>query len=75
MSGIRYARVEMGRTTGQWRCRICGFERGHVVTVKRRNGALYTTSSYACSGCSVMFLNPEQLSVLGGSAECRKCRA
>lgn len=25
----------MGRDTGQWRCRLCGFERWHVVTVKR----------------------------------------
>jgi hypothetical protein len=58
----------MGRTTGQWRCRICGFDRWHVVTVKRKTGALYTTSFYACSGCSVMFLNPEQLNALGDAA-------
>lgn len=58
----------MGRTTGQWRCRICSFDRWHVVTVKRRNGALYTTSFYACSGCSVMFLNPEQFSAFGDAA-------
>ena len=50
----------MGRTTGQWRCRVCGFDRWHMVTVKRKTGALYTTSFYACSGCSVMMLNPEQ---------------
>ena len=36
-----------------------------MVTVKRRDGALYTTSFYACSGCSVMFLNPDQFNVLG----------
>ena len=59
---------EMGRTTGQWRCRICGFDRWHVVTVKRQTGALYTTSFYACSGCSVMFLNPEQFNSLGDAA-------
>ena len=58
----------MGRTTGQWRCRICGFERWHIVTVKRKNGALYTTSFYACSGCSVMMLNPEQFNALGSAA-------
>ena len=43
-----------------WRCRICSFDRWHIVTVKRKNGALCTTSFYACSGCSVMFLNPER---------------
>jgi hypothetical protein len=32
----------MGRTTGQWRCRICSFDRRHIVTVKRKNRALYT---------------------------------
>ena len=58
----------MGRTTGQWRCRICSFDRWHTVTVKRKNGALYTTSFYACSGCSVMFLNPDQFSALGDAA-------
>lgn len=55
----------MGRTTGQWRCRLCGFERWHIVSVRRKSGALYTTSFYACSGCSAMFLNPEQFSSLG----------
>jgi len=58
----------MGKTTGHWRCRICGFERWHIVTVKRKNGALYTTSFYACSGCSVMMLNPEQFNALGNAA-------
>lgn len=58
----------MGRTTGQWRCRICGFERWHVVSVKRKNGALYTTSFCACSGCSVMFLNPEQFNAFEEAA-------
>ena len=52
----------MGRTTAQRRCRICSFHRWHLVTLKRKNDALYTTSFYACSGCSVMFLNPEQFS-------------
>jgi hypothetical protein len=58
----------MGRITGQWCCRICGFDRWHIVTVKRKNGALYTTSFYACSGCSVMMLNPEQFNALGDAA-------
>jgi hypothetical protein len=38
------------------------------VTVKRKNGALYTTSFYACSRCSVMFLNPEQFNAFGVAA-------
>jgi hypothetical protein len=38
------------------------------VTVKRKTGALYTTSFYACSRCSVMFLNPEQFSAFGDVA-------
>jgi hypothetical protein len=55
----------MGRTTSQWKCRICGFDRWHVITVKRKNGSLYETSFYACSGCSVMFLNPDSFNALG----------
>jgi hypothetical protein len=58
----------MGRHIGEWRCRLCGFERGHIVNVKRKNGALYTTSFYARSGCSVMRLNPEQFNALGNAA-------
>ena len=38
------------------------------MSVKRKNGALYTTSFYACSGCSVMFLNPDQFNALGSAA-------
>jgi len=38
------------------------------VTVKRNTGALYTTSFYACAGCSVMFLNPEQFNAFGNAA-------
>jgi len=44
----------------QWKCRCCGFDRWHNITVRRKNGSLYATSFYACSGCSVMFLNPAQ---------------
>jgi len=58
----------MGRTTGQWCCRVCGFDRWHIVTVKRKNGTLYTTSFYACSGCSVMMLNPEQFNAHADAA-------
>jgi hypothetical protein len=52
----------MGPISGQWRCRICNFDRYHQVSVPRKNGALYLTSFYACSKCSVMFLNPAQWS-------------
>jgi len=58
----------MGRTTDQWKCRVCGFDRWHVVSVKRKNGSLYETSFYACSGCSVMFLNTEQFNAFGDAA-------
>jgi hypothetical protein len=49
-----------GANDRQWRCRI--------VTVKRKNGALYTTSFYACLGCWVMFLKPEQFNAFGDAA-------
>jgi len=38
------------------------------VSVKKKNGALYTTAFYACSGCSGMFLNPEQWNEHGTAA-------
>ena len=38
------------------------------MALPQLNGALYTTSFYACSGCSVMFLNPDQFSALGSAA-------
>jgi hypothetical protein len=44
----------------EWRCRLCGFDRFHRVTVMRKNGARYETAFFACSGCSVMFLNDRQ---------------
>jgi hypothetical protein len=47
-------------TLSQWRCRLCGFDRYHRVTVLRKTGARYETPFYACSRCSVMFLNPAQ---------------
>jgi hypothetical protein len=58
----------MGRVTGQWQCRICNFDRWHIVSVKRKNGSLYTTSFYACSGCSALFLSPDQFNALGSAA-------
>jgi hypothetical protein len=58
----------MSPDCASWKCRCCGFDRWHNVTVKRRNGALYETSFYACSGCSVMFLNPNQFNVHSTSA-------
>jgi hypothetical protein len=47
-------------TLSQWRCRLCGFDRYHRVTVLRKSGARYDTPFNACSQCSVMFLNPAQ---------------
>lgn len=43
-----------------WRCRVCGFDRYHRVSVLRKNGTRYETAFYACSACSVMFLNDRQ---------------
>src|SRR5580698_3771530 len=55
-----YTRVD------SWRCRMCGYERYHRVSVPRKNGAKYETSFYACSKCSVMFLNPAQWNLHAG---------
>jgi len=46
--------------SGQWRCRLCGFERYYRVTVLRKTGIRYETPFYACSQCSVMFTNASQ---------------
>jgi hypothetical protein len=67
----------MGRVTGQWQCRICNSDRWHIVSVKRKNGSLYTNLFYACSGCSAMC--PEQFNALGPTpiSKCRpsfRCR-
>jgi hypothetical protein len=51
--------------TGRWQCRILQFDRWHIVSVKRKNGSLYTTSFYACFGRSAMCLRPDQFSALG----------
>jgi len=48
-----------------WRCRLCSYERYHRVSVTRKNGARYETAFFACSQCSVMFLNPTQFNALG----------
>ena len=52
----------------QWECRVCGFDRWHNISVRRKNGALYHTNFYACSSCSVMFLNPAQFNALSTAA-------
>jgi hypothetical protein len=59
---------EWGEPRANGVARSVSFDRWHVVTVKRKSGALYTTSFYACSGCSVMFLNPEQFNAFGSAA-------
>lgn len=52
------------RAMAQWRCRVCGFERYHRVAVLKKNGQRYETSFFACSGCSVMFLNDSTFNAL-----------
>lgn len=47
-------------TLFQWKCRLCSFDRYHQVSVLRKTGARYETPFYACSQCSVMFLNASQ---------------
>jgi ribosomal protein L37AE/L43A len=47
-------------SSGVWRCRVCGYERYYRVAVLRKNGTRYETQFFACSQCSVMFLNPNQ---------------
>jgi hypothetical protein len=42
-------------TLSQWKCRVCGFDRYHHVSVLRKTGARYETPFCACSRCSVMF--------------------
>jgi hypothetical protein len=53
---------------GQWRCRLCGFDRYYRVTVLRKNGSRYETPFHACSGCSAMFLNPSQFDTNSSAA-------
>jgi hypothetical protein len=47
-----------------WKCRLCDYERYHRVSVIKKNGVRYETAFFACSQCSVMFLNPAQFSAL-----------
>lgn len=47
-----------------WQCRVCSYERYHRVSVIKRNGVRYETAFFACSRCSVMFLNPTQFNAL-----------
>lgn len=47
----------------QWRCRPCGFSKYHRVAVLK-NGQRYETAFFACSGCSVMFLNDSTFNAL-----------
>lgn len=47
-------------TLSQWKCRVCGFDRYHRVSVLRKTGARYETPFCACSQCSAMFLNAAQ---------------
>lgn len=58
-------------SSGAWRCRICSYERFHRVAVTRKNGARYETEFFACSQCSVMFLNPTQFNMYSNAAQCR----
>jgi hypothetical protein len=48
-----------------WHCRLCSYERYHRVSVVKKNGARYETAFFACSQCSVMFLNPTQFNASG----------
>jgi hypothetical protein len=47
-------------SSSAWRCRICAFERYYRVSVIRKNGSRYETQFFACSQCSVMFVNSSQ---------------
>jgi hypothetical protein len=50
----------MAHLTDQWTCRMCRFPRYHQVSVMRKDRSPYLTAFFACSQCSVMFLNPQQ---------------
>jgi hypothetical protein len=55
-------------STSAWRCRVCDYERYHRVAVLRKNGTRYETEFFACSQCSVMFLNPSQFNTYSTAA-------
>jgi len=44
----------------QWRCRLCGCECYHPVSVRRKDGTRYQTPFYSCGGCTVLFMNDRQ---------------
>ena len=52
-------------TLSQWKCRLCGFDRYYRVSVLRKTGARYETPFFACSQCSVMFLNATRFDANG----------
>ena len=62
-AGLPAAYTPLPVSCSAWRCRICNYERFHRVAVLRKNGTRYETAFFACSQCSVMFLNPAQLDV------------
>src|ERR1039458_5456792 len=41
-----------------FRCHVCGNGFFRAVVVPRPDGSLYATSFYECSGCSVVFVDP-----------------
>lgn len=55
-------------SSSAWRCRVCGFERHHRISVMRKNGGRYETQFFACSLCSVMFMNPTQFNAFSTAA-------
>ena len=61
MDGLRVACLRFRFVTvNQWKRRLCDFDRYHRVSGMRKCGARYDTPFFACSQCSVMFLNPAQ---------------
>lgn len=55
-------------SSGAWSCRICSYGRFHRVAVMRKNGTRYETEFFACSQCSIMFLNPSQFNAYSTAA-------
>lgn len=55
-------------SSSAWRCRVYSFERYHRISVMRKNGSRYETQFFACSQCSVMFLNPTQFNAFSTAA-------
>lgn len=55
-------------STSAWQYRVCAFDRYHSLSVIRENDNRYETQFFACSQCSVMFLNPRQFNVFSTAA-------